>query len=293
MSTASAMEEPVSRSKGSCTVPLASSKLEPKKADGKKELTPLIVIHELLGSQMTDRSLAKRKDFAPHREVYTVDLRNHGQSPKVSEMDLRAMSRDLIGFLDNEGIEKASVLGHSMGGKVAMILALEQPELVNELIVLDSLPMAGGDKLHALSSVVQIMHDIDMENFRNKKDIEQALKDSGVEDDRLRQFVMSNVVSDDKEPGFYKWKVNIQAIHDSFPALTDFPKYDSKATFSGPSLFVQSDANEEFQKQQLEAIRPLFPKAEIKAIKKVSHWLQAEEPEEFCSVVNSFLGDSA
>mmetsp|Transcript_27631 Transcript_27631/g.108359 ORF Transcript_27631/g.108359 Transcript_27631/m.108359 type:complete len:248 (+) Transcript_27631:317-1060(+) len=220
--SASAVEEPVTR-KGSCTVPVAFTKFDAK--EDAAPSPPVVLLHGLLGNQMSYRSLVKKPDFAPKRDIYTLDMRNHGLSPHTGEMDLHALSRDVSLFLDNEGIEAASIVGNNIGGKVGMILALEQSDRVSDLVVVDGSPLASDKKLEFVSKIVQVIHDVEIENYTQKKDIEEDLKKGGIEDERLRQFLMMNVVSDSDEPGFYKWRHGIQAIQEAMPALMTFPVY--------------------------------------------------------------------
>eukprot|EP00188_Purpureofilum_apyrenoidigerum_P002279 Plantae.Rhodophyta-Purpureofilum_apyrenoidigerum.ctg23981.p1 GENE.Plantae.Rhodophyta-Purpureofilum_apyrenoidigerum.ctg23981~~Plantae.Rhodophyta-Purpureofilum_apyrenoidigerum.ctg23981.p1 ORF type:complete len:314 (-),score=53.96 Plantae.Rhodophyta-Purpureofilum_apyrenoidigerum.ctg23981:689-1630(-) len=278
----------ISCSSESSTVPLAFAVL-PAKEEPRKQLPPIVLLHGLLGSQMTYRSLVKRSDFAPFRQVYAVDLRNHGQSPHVSDMDLVIMSRDVARFLDDEEMKQACIIGHSVGGKVAMILALEQPDRVSELVVMDIAPSDSRDRSNTIVGAVQAMHDIDLDEFQSRRDIDTAFQKHGIREERLRQFLSTNVVPNSQLPGSYKWKLHIEAIHKSLPALQSFPKISPERTYQGPSLFVYGEKSDMLGREDASDIRKKFPRATIRKISKAGHWLQADNPDEFCRALSEFL----
>jgi len=309
--SASAVEEPVTR-KGSCTVPVAFTKFDAK--EDADPSPPVVLLHGLLGNQMSFRSLVKKPEFgtllpqvpsrafdscfyvfllflsmhvaAPKRDIYTLDMRNHGLSPHTGEMDLHALSRDVSLFLDNEGIEAASIVGTNIGGKVGMILALEQSDRVSDLVVVDGSPLASDKKLEFVNKIVQLIHDVEIKNYTQKKDIEEDLKKGGIEDERLRQFLMMNVVSDNDEPGFYKWRHGIQAIQEAMPALMNFPVYDSE-TYTGKSLFA---FGKEWSEEEEAAIKKLFPNAAFQSLESTGPYYPAiGNTEKLTEVLNEHL----
>lgn len=282
---------------GGCVVPLSYYKLEPKRAPTQLGVAgkppPIIVLHGILASGNTYRSVLKREDFGPEREIYAVDLRNHGASPHVQEMSYEAMVRDVRCFLEDNGIAKACILGHSMGGKVGMHLALEYPDLVSELVVVDIAPVTyqqeSMDK-NLPTEAVYAMSKTKPHQCKSRSEIDNALKEQGLTSDKVRQFVLTNLVPDDEKPGYYKWRVNLHALVDSMEAMLSFPTIAADRVFRGPTLFVRGEFSPYIQPDIHEStIRRYFPNASIKTIPNAGHWLIAEEPDHFTRLVNEFL----
>eukprot|EP00871_Galdieria_phlegrea_P004475 jgi/Galph1/5028/GphlegSOOS_G3659.1 len=295
---AQVLSTPEKRS-GGCVVPLSYYKLDPKKASGRAQsdkLPPVVVLHGVLASGNTYRSVLKRDDFAPEREIYAVDLRNHGSSPHVQEMSYEAMIRDVKCFLEDNGITKACILGHSMGGKVGMLMALEYPELVSELVVVDCAPVTYEKQTNDKSSsteAVFAMSRIRPHQCKTRGEIDKALEQEGILSERVRQFVMTNLVPDDEKPGYYKWRVNLPALTDSMDAMLGFPQVSSNdKVYHGPTLFVKGENSHYITDQYKPVIQSYFPKAIIRSIAQTGHWLIAEDPDSFTRLVNEFLGSA-
>ncbi|GJQ09997.1 hypothetical protein GpartN1_g1788.t1 [Galdieria partita] len=290
------------RKGGGCVVPLSYYKLEPKKASSQLgvqtgKLPPVIVLHGILASGNTYRSVLKRDDFAPEREIYAVDLRNHGASPHVQEMTYEAMVRDVKCFLEDNGITKACILGHSMGGKVGMHFALENPDWVSELVVVDIAPVAyqqeSMDK-NLPTEAVYAMAKTKPHQCKSRSEVDNALEQQGLTNERVRQFVLTNLVPDDEKPGYYKWRVNLHSLVDSMEAMLGFPSTAAERVFRGPTLFIRGENSPYIQPNIHESIiRHYFPNAAIKTISNSGHWLIAEEPDHFTRLVNEFLSSQA
>lgn len=245
-----------------------------------------------------------RFSLAPSRDVFALDMRNHGASPHIMEMSYSSMTNDVRRFMDDEGIHSACLIGHSMGGKVGMQLALEDPERVSELVVVDIAPMAydanrrqkeakdGFSKASDPSIAVRAMRAVDFALLRQKKDVEAALEANGVTLDRVRQFLMTNLVPDEHRPGHYKWRLNICAIADAFSSLNEFVP-DGKDTYNGASCFVRGGKSPFVPDESIPLIKKMFPKAQIVTIADAAHWLQADKPDEFCQALNSFLPETS
>jgi len=285
---------------GGCVVPLAYYKLEPKKASiqsGVQKLAPVVVLHGILASGNTYRSVLKRDDFVPEREVYAVDLRNHGASPHVQEMSYEAMSKDVKCFLEDNGIAKACILGHSMGGKVGMHFALENPDMVSELVVVDIAPVTyqqeSMDK-NLPSEAVYAMAKTKPHQCKSRSEIDKALEQEGLTSERVRQFVLTNLIPDDEKPGYYKWRVNLHSLVDSMEAMLNFPSIPTDRVFQGPTLFLRGENSPYIQPAIHEPlIRRYFPHAVIRSIPNADHWLIAQEPDQFIRIVNEFLSSNS
>ncbi|EME31154.1 Alpha/beta hydrolase domain-containing protein 11 [Galdieria sulphuraria] len=283
---------------GGCVVPLSYYKLEPKKAFSQLGVEagkppPLIVLHGILASGNTYRSVLKREDFVPEREIYAVDLRNHGASPHVQEMAYEAMVKDVKCFLEDNGISKACILGHSMGGKVGMQFALENPDWVSELVVVDIAPVTyqqeSMDK-NLPTEAVYAMARTKPHQCKSRSEIDTALEQQGLTNERVRQFVLTNLIPDDEKPGYYKWRVNLHSLVDSMEAMLSFPSIPAERVFRGPTLFVRGENSPYIQPNIHETtIRKYFVNAVIKTIPHTGHWLISEEPDQFTRLVNEFL----
>jgi len=190
--------------------------------------TPLLVIHGLFGSARNWQTLAKR--FAEQRHVYALDLRNHGGSPWADSMSYPEMADDVLRFLDDRGFPRAAVVGHSMGGKTAMTLALKHPDRVERLVVADIAPVA---YTHTHAPFVAAMKRANLEGCTRRSEVEAQLADA-VPEAPLRSFLLQNLVM---EQGKFHWRINLDAIGSSMADLIGFPDL-GEARYTGPTLFI-------------------------------------------------------
>lgn len=244
---------------------------------------PLIVLHGLFGSGTNWRSFARR--MAGLREVHLLDLRNHGRSPHSDQMSYPLMAADLVAYMDERNMDASTLLGHSMGGKVAMRVALDQPDRVSDLVVVDIAPVAAGDD-HL--PYIRAMRSLDLHRVDRRESASQMLSDA-IPDPGLRQFLLQNL---DRDNGGFRWRLNLEALSENMDALHDFPLSPGSALYPGPALFVRG-ANSHYVPQDRHGeIRRLFPAAEIKTVAGAGHWLHAEQPEAFLEAVKPFLEPS-
>jgi esterase len=240
---------------------------------------PLIIVHGLLGSGGNWHSLASGP-FAPHFSVYTVDQRNHGRSPHDDRFDYPSMVADLVEFLDDRGIERAHLLGHSMGGKTVMHFALDHPERTDRLIVADLAPRAYEDRHSAL---LDALGSVDLARVHSRSDADRALA-AEVSSPAVRQFLLKNL---DHEDGQYRWQMNLYAIARHYAGLND--PVEEGRTFDGPALFIRGEHSDYLRDNDLPSIRALFPRAELVTLERAGHWLHADAPEAFAGAVLDFL----
>lgn len=225
-----------------------------------------------------------------------LDLRNHGLSPHVppeAGMRYEDMAADLIAYMDGNGIEKACMVGHSMGGKVAMELALEYPHRVSELVIVDIAPVTY--TLAADSSVPYVattaMRKVSMKDMHSREDVDQELRKHGVTSRDVRQFVMTNLAATDNDSqGRYRWRLNLESIHKAFPTIMSFPNQNGR-TFEGRTCVIRGGKSKYVPFQAMKTVTQLFPKTKLITISDAGHWLQAEAPDEFVKAVNDFLDD--
>jgi esterase len=241
---------------------------------------PLVILHGLFGSNRNWASLARQ--LGETHRVFALDLRNHGASPWAETMTYREMAEDVAAFLERHGLQGATVLGHSMGGKTAMVLALEQGELVGRLIVVDIAPVAYA---HTHLPYIKAKQAVDLDAVERRSEVDLVLQEA-IPERSLRNFLMHNLVT---EGGRLRWRINLQALHDNMDDLTGYPDDLDGLRYDGPTLFLAGADSHYLEIGHLPRIRTLFPAAEIDAIAGAGHWVHAEQPQAFLARVRAFL----
>jgi len=241
---------------------------------------PLLILHGLFGSlgNWGGQSRQLAKDFA----VYGLDLRNHGGSPHSDVMDYASMANDVIEFMDDHGLERCHLLGHSMGGKTAMQVALSAPDRVMRLVVADIAPVHYGGQ-H--DSILDGLQAIDLTKVRTRNEADEVLAQHEP-DELIRQFLLTNLVRDSEGDGFH-WRINLPVLSKNYDNLREKPSSDG--VFPGPTLFVKGALSNYIQEKHKEAILERFPAAKTKVILHTGHWLHAEKPQTFYRIVHGFL----
>lgn len=247
--------------------------------EGAATAIPLVIAHGLFGTGRNFNSLGRR--FAAGRRVVLVDMRNHGASPWTDEMDYPAMAGDLADAVERLADGRAVVLGHSMGGKAAMGLALTRPELVAGLIVADIAPLP---YTHSHLDLVRAMRALDLSRITRRSDGDALLAEA-VASPTLRSFLLQNLVVAD---GAARWRLNLAALEHEMPALIDWPEAWPHARYDGPALFVRGARSDYVPETAWPAIRELFPRAALESV-DAEHWLHAEKPAEFAAIVEHWL----
>lgn len=248
---------------------------------GESAATPLVILHGLFGNQGNWAWHAR--ELASRHDVYVMDLRNHGRSDWDDVHDYSAMADDVLQTLDDLGLEQVDVLGHSMGGKVAMTLALKAPQRVTRLIVADIAPVTYPDTPYLPLRAMQAVPLAEISSRTEADDyMAEHLDSSGV-----REFLLTNLQRD--EQGAFQWRCNLEAIARHFDDIRGFP--DSDASYRGGVLFIKGSESDYIDADQKEVIARLFPEASLKIIDKAGHWLHSEKPRAFLKVVCDFLGD--
>ncbi len=236
----------------------------------------LMVVHGLFGSGRNWGAIAKRlsADFC----VITVDMRNHAGSFWSDEMSYPAMAQDLVEVLDHIG-SSAIVLGHSMGGKAAMHLTLNRPELVERLIVADIAPVTYG---HSQTPFIDAMQSVDLKLIKKRADVGDALKER-VEEPALRAFFAQSIKID--EDGA-RWLLNLEVLKAKMPDIIGWPAVSGR--YDGPTLFVAGADSDYIDTDGRNAIKPLFPNARFAKLKNAGHWLHADQPRAFIETIRAF-----
>ncbi len=245
----------------------------------RKDMPPLVVAHGLFGSARNWRAHSKR--MGAGRGAYAVDMRNHGDSPWDASNTYFDMAGDLAEMIEGLG-GNASVLGHSMGGKAAMVLAVTRPELVDKLIIADISPVAYP---HSLAHHVEAMQQVDLSQMQRRGDVEDALAEY-IDEKDVRTFLS---LSADLQADPPKWDLNLDVLLAEMDTITGFPNIEGQ--FTGPTLFLTGLKSAYVIPDHREKIISLFPSATHEGIKSAGHWLHAEKPREFLDAVTRFLGE--
>jgi len=238
---------------------------------------PLLILHGFFASSRNWRQVADK--LAVDFHVYVLDMRNHGHSPHNEIMDYVAMSADVLQFMDVHGLKTASLLGHSMGGKVAMWFALNHPERINKLLVADIAPVSYS---HCFNKLIAALKTLPLHDISNRKQAELFLA-SDIPELSYRQFLLQNIILKD---GCYRWRINLDIFQQNAPAIIGFPDTQSVKPYSQACLFLAgSDSNFVTDKD----IKSLFPEAKLSVIDHAGHWLHVQQPQVFIAQVHAFL----
>ena len=238
---------------------------------------PLIILHGFFASSRNWRQIAKK--LADYFHIYVLDLRNHGLSPHCPEMDYPVMAADLSWFMDEQGLQAANVMGHSMGGKVAMWFALNYPQRIQKLIVADISPVS---YQHSFDNTIQALKSLPLDKIANRKQADEYLS-AYIAELSYRQFLLQNLHLKD---GHYCWRVDLDIFQQTADNITAFPSIELISPCVDEVLFIMG-GNSTFMNVQ--AIDSYFPHAEIAILEQANHWLHVDKPEEFCKKVVEFL----
>jgi pimeloyl-ACP methyl ester carboxylesterase len=240
---------------------------------------PLILLHGLFGSARNWGAV--QKALAGDYRVVALDLRNHGASPHAPGMDYAAQAADVAETMAALGIERAVVLGHSMGGKAAMMLALTRPELVERLIVADIAPRPYPP---ALRAVVAALQALPLHADLTRQEADQALR-AAVPEAPIRSFLLQNLRFETVPPS---WHIGLAEIAAAMPEIENFAPPPG-AQFEGPALAMAGALSPYIRTEDHAAFRALFPRISFASIPRAGHWLHAENPEGFLAALKEFL----
>jgi len=240
---------------------------------------PIIILHGLFGTLDNWKTMATK--LSEEYLVYIIDQRNHGKSPHTKEFSYDLMAQDLYEFMDHNWIQRATIIGHSMGGKVAMQFALEYPEMVNQLIVVDIAPQ---ENEPGHEQIFDAMLSLDMEQLENRNQADELLK-AKIPDLSVRQFLLKNI-SRTKEGG-YRWKMNLPVIYENYSEV--LAEISSDEPFEAPTLFLNGGQSDYVDADKIPGIKALFTDARFETIEEAGHWIHAEAPEKFLAAIQNFL----
>jgi pimeloyl-ACP methyl ester carboxylesterase len=237
---------------------------------------PILIAHGLFGSARNWGVIAKR--LSERRRVVTVDMRNHGESDWTDSHSYPDLAADLAEVIAGIG-GQADVLGHSMGGKAAMVLALQHPDRVRRLIVADIAPVAYG---HTQQHLVDAMRAVDLSGVTTRGDADRQLA-AHVAAEGVRAFLLQSLDVKGR-----RWRLNLDTLERDMPLILGWP--DVAGQFDGPALFLTGALSDYVKPEHRPAIKALFPQAKFAKIPGAGHWLHADRPREFEAAIAAFFG---
>uniref|UniRef100_A0A2P2IAU0 sn-1-specific diacylglycerol lipase ABHD11 n=1 Tax=Hirondellea gigas TaxID=1518452 RepID=A0A2P2IAU0_9CRUS len=248
---------------------------------------PLLIFHGLLGNRSNWKSIAKALNKTTNRTIFTVDCRNHGLSPHSPNMTYPLMGEDVVGFLEQHNIPEALLMGHSMGGRAVMATALNKPDVVSQLLVVDISPYGTSESISTLPRFVEMMRRINLPPTLSiveaRKLVDTTLQPV-VPSLATRQFLLTNLYKESS--GEFGWRANLEAITRTFnPHICVFPVAECGPLYDGPTTFIGGALSDYIRRSEHDAIKSLFPKANFHYIDGAGHWLHADKPKEFIDLV--------
>ncbi len=242
---------------------------------------PIVIMHGIFGS--SDNWLTQARILSSHYHVFSLDLRNHGQSPHAREFDYPVMVADLEEFINDHRLNDPIIIGHSMGGKVAMNFALAHPEKLSRLIIVDIAP-----KFYNLEhyTILEGLKAIPIDTVASRSEADETLSAFVPEPD-VRQFLLKNLQR--KAEGGFTWKINLQVIGDKLANIGVELQFQGK--FEKPTLFVRGARSRYVSDDDMTRIKEIFPSVVLEKL-DTGHWVQAEKPKEFVEAVTKWLNQN-
>lgn len=243
---------------------------------------PMVILHGVFGTSDNLQTFGKK--LAEQYEVFLLDQRNHGASPHSDDFNYQVMVEDLREFIETHRLINPVILGHSMGGKVAMFFSVQYPDLFDKLIIVDiaprSYPVHHQQILKALSAVK-------IDEITNRKEAETQMEPF-ITDFGVRQFLLKNLKRTDDNKGF-AWKLNLSVIKNNIERIGEGLEHDKKAKVEKPALFVRGAKSQYIKDEDEKLIKSIFPLAKLATIENAGHWVHAEQPQQLFEVVSEFL----
>lgn len=247
------------------------------RCEGEAVRPALLIVHGLFGSARNWGVVARR--LAEGRNVLTVDQRNHGMSPRFPTQSYEDMAADLAQVIRAHGAPM-DVLGHSMGGKAAMVLALTEPALIRRLVVADIAPVPYA---HDNTGHIRAMRTLDLSGLHTRGEADRRLAEA-IPDPGLRAFFLQSLDLKSHPPA---WRLNLDVLEAEMPKIVGWP--GTLGRFDGPALFLTGSESHYVRPEHRETIRALFPNARFAKLLGAGHWLHADKPREFEETVRAFL----
>ena len=238
---------------------------------------PIILLHGLFGSLENLGAVARY--LSDCFEVHSLDLRNHGRSEHHEDHSYSAMSGDLLDYIEYKQLSQVRLLGHSMGGKVAMQFALDHPNQVKQLIVADIAPVTYKHHHH---DIFNGFNAVTLDSITNRNDADRQMQPYINEKD-IRSFILKNLI---KKEAAFVWRCNLKVLIDQYDEVL---KGQQGPAFNGPVLFIKGGDSSYINDSQSPIILRLFPHANVRVITRTTHWLHAQKPQIFNALVKRFF----
>ncbi len=242
---------------------------------------PFVILHGLFG--MLDNWQSIAKDLSHNYLIYLMDHRNHGRSDHDDRMDYLSMAGDVRETMESQWMyDGAIIMGHSMGGKTAMRLALQDPDLVKYLIIVDIAPISydGGHE-----AILEALERVKIQEIDSRNKVQELLSKE-IQDPEVVLFLMKNLTR--AKTGGYAWKMNLKAITKNYRKLMDFDTTNC-IPYEGPTLFIKGGLSNYLTEESLGPIQHWFPNNEIITVEQAGHWIHAEKPAEVKNIIRNFL----
>lgn len=240
---------------------------------------PVLILHGLFG--MLDNWQTFSRYLSQKYSVYSIDLRNHGRSPHSDAFDYPTLGDDIIEFITTHNLGRIHLIGHSLGGKVAMQVALSHPDSIDHLMIVDMAPKAyasGHDE------IIDALLSIQPAEMQSRKHIEEALMDK-LRDPGIVLFLMKNIAR--REDGPLYWRMNLPVLVAQYQNIT--AAITSTTVFDGPTLFVRGGRSRYIQDSDWPEILKLFPHAQLRTVEQAGHWVHADQLDELIRITEEFL----
>ncbi|MFT6335319.1 MAG: esterase [Saprospiraceae bacterium] len=241
---------------------------------------PIIILHGLFGMLDNWQTIAKK--LAEDYMVILVDQRDHGKSDHTDEFNYQALADDLRVFMEANWMHEAHIIGHSMGGKTAMQFAVDNPDMIEKLIIVDIGPKAykaGHD------TIFKALREVEIDKVKSREEVEDTIA-KYINDKGVRLFLMKNLQR--KKEGGFRWKMNLELLHREYTNIIDAIKYDE--TVDVETLFIYGSKSHYIIPSEINDIKEIFPQSTFEEI-DAGHWIHAEKPDELLEIVNRFLKD--
>lgn len=244
----------------------------------------IVFLHGLFGRGKNFTSIAKALE-ADYSSLL-VDLPNHGDSAWTDEFDYVDMADSIaatIAEVTEPDDQPVHLVGHSLGGKTAMVVALRHPELIDRLVVVDIAPTAGGD-IGVFNHLLSSLAELDLDQIESRTAADEALQEK-IPSPAIRGFLLQNLRT---TSAGYSWQPNLTLLHSSLPKIGDFPE-TGEATFDNPVLWMAGEESDYVSREDLPLMRSLFPRTTLLTVKGSGHWVHSEQPQTFISALRTFL----
>ena len=241
---------------------------------------PLIILHGLFGMLDNWRTVARKLE--EKYQCILVDLRNHGKSPHADEMNYKAMAEDVKELIDDLQLKSPVVLGHSMGGKTAMQLALDHPDTLQKIIVVDISPTRYPPHHETILKAIQ---SVEPSKLTERSEAEEILRSYLGDDEANIQFLLKNISR--KPEGGFEWKANMSVLINQYDAI--MAGIDADTVFEKPALFVRGERSNSLKDEDWPVIVKLFPLAELVTIANAGHWVHADQPQALIDTLIAFM----